>query len=216
MHGGRNNGQHRQPTVVVICFSFSLPQFWLRSEDFCYSSPYLSIKNHRRTNTQTDNMEADANNGLNCNKCSEPLYFNNESLSTEIHERTEIRRWLCCGKGFHAACLKKTTPAFRCPLCKAHTAPFQKTNKIVKSLKMWVKKKKSWAVTELAMMTILGDGISKNEAKGIRMLEMAIASGDANAMTHLGCMYYNKMCDGQTLRPEKYQQMVELLSGAAS
>ena len=104
----------------------------------------------------------------------------------------------------------------RCPLCNAHTGSFQKTGKMIKSLKKWVKKKKSWAVTDLAVMTFLGHGVPKNETKAFNMLEKAIALGDANAMAWLGVMIYGKLGGGEELEPEQNQQMMELLTRAAS
>ena len=172
-------------------------------------------------------MEAGTNNGLTCNCCSNPLYFNNDSAS--FTKRTENLRWLCCGKGMHSECWQKETLAKgqsledhtklqrsnRCPLCNAHTASFKKIGKTIKSLKKWVKKKKSWAVTDLAVMIFLGNGVPKNELKGIKMLEKAIASGDANAMARLGAVYYTNLDDGEELAPEQSQHMVELLMRAA-
>ena len=118
-------------------------------------------------------MDASTNNGLNCNCCSKPLYFNNDIFGAAINKRTEIKRWLCCGNGIHAKCWEQKTLANgrsledhaklqrsnRCPLCNAHTASFKKTGKIIKSLKKWVKKKKTWAITDLAVMTFNGDGV---------------------------------------------------------
>ena len=149
-----------------------------------------------------------------CCFCSEQLYTNNDP--PQFNERIEIKRWLCCGNGIHADCWKKRTVANggslkdhaklqgsnRCPLCNAYTASFQKTGKMIKSLKKWVKKKKNWAVTDLAEMTILGQGVPKNESKGINMLEKAIASGDANAMVFLGRLFGGKLNDGEKLEPE--------------
>ena len=118
-----------------------------------------------------------ANNGLTCHCCSEPLYFNNEYVLA-IDKGTEIKRWFCCGKGMHHLCWEQETLAKgqsledhaklersnRCPLCTAHTGSFKKTGKIVTSLKKWAKKKKTWAVTELGLMTCCGgQGIPKNE-----------------------------------------------------
>jgi hypothetical protein len=103
-----------------------------------------------------------------CCFCSEKLYFNNDPVV--FTKRTEIKRWLCCGNGIHAKCWKERTVANggslddhaklqgsnRCPLCNVHTGTFKKTGKIVKLLKKWVKKKKSWAVTDLAVMIFVG------------------------------------------------------------
>ena len=163
-----------------------------------------------------------------CEFCREQLYRNNDPIA--FTERIEIKRWLCCGKGFHNECWQKETLAKggsledhaklqgsnRCPLCNAHTASFKKTGKIVKSLKKWVKKKNLWAVTDLAMMTYIGQGVPKNESKGINMLEKAIASGNANAMVYLGGIFYEKLDRGEKLEPEQSQQMVEVLTRAAS
>ena len=138
-------------------------------------------------------MQQPSNNDPNCCCfCSEQLYFNNDP--PQFAKRVEIKRWLCCGNGIHADCWQKETLAkggslddhaklqgsHRCPLCNAHTASFQKTGKIIKSLKKWVKKEKSWAVTDLALMTFFGDRVPKNLSKGTNMLEKAIASGDVN------------------------------------
>jgi TPR repeat protein len=158
------------------------------------------------------------------------LYFNQRKTQIAITERTENLRWLCCGKGIHASCWEKETLAngrsledhaklqgsHRCPLCNAHTASFKKAGKMIKSLKKWVKKKKSWAVTDLALMTIHGEGVPKNEAKGINMLKKAIALGEANAMSLLGGIFLAKLDDGVKLEPEQNQQMMELLTKAAS
>ena len=102
-----------------------------------------------------------------CEFCREQLYRNNDPFA--FTERTENLRWLCCGNGIHADCWQKETLAKggsledhaklqgsnRCPLCNAHTASFKKTGKIVKSLKKWVKKKKTWAVTDLTLMIFM-------------------------------------------------------------
>jgi TPR repeat protein len=56
----------------------------------------------------------------------------------------------------------------------------------------------------------------KNEPKGIKMLEKAIASGDANAMAQLGGLFDHKIKNGEELEPEQSQQMVELFMRAAS
>jgi TPR repeat protein len=87
---------------------------------------------------------------------------------------------------------------------------------MIKSLKKWVKKKKSWAVTDLATMTVYGEGVPQNGPKGINMLEKAIALGDANAMASLGGIFYAILHGGEELEPEQNQQMVELLTRAAS
>ena len=121
----------------------------------------------------------------------------------------ELRSNVCCVAGMEfmlTAGRKKqwpmgdrwtTTPNFkaanRCPLCNAHTASFKKTGKMIKSLKKWVKKKKSWAVTDLALMTFHGDGVPKNKPKGINMLKKAIAFGDSNAMVYLGGIFLEKL-----------------------
>jgi hypothetical protein len=71
-----------------------------------------------------------------CCFCPEKLYVNNDP--PEFDKRIEIRRWLCCVKGFHADCWQKETlsnggsledhaklqRSHRCPLCNAHTASF--------------------------------------------------------------------------------------------
>ena len=160
------------------------------------------------------------NNGHHCSCCSEPLYFNNEHVLA-INERTEIKRWMCCGKGMHGSCWAKNQSLEdqlqgRCPLCTAHTGSFQKTGKIVTSLKKWVKKKKTWAVTDLALMTYCGQGVPKNEKRAVKMLEKAIALGDANAMHILGGLFYRKLSHGKELEPKQQQQMVELLKRGAS
>ena len=180
-------------------------------------------------------MEQKPNNGLNCNCCSEPLYFNNEYGDEAINERTEILRWLCCGNGMHSSCWEKKTldkgrslkdhaklqRSNRCPLCNTRTTSFKKPGKIVKSLKKWVKKKKSWAVMDLAVMTIKGiNGVPQNVSKGLKMLEKAITCGDVNAMATLGGLLHFKLSeelqDGQHVEPEQRQQMVALLTKAAS
>ena len=154
-----------------------------------------------------------------CDYCSEPLYINNED-DVAINERTENLRWLCCGKGIHAACWKKDLAKLqgsdRCPLCNAHTASFKKNSKMIKSLKKWVKKKKTWAVTDLAMMIFHGNGVPKNETKAIKMLEKAIAKGDANAMALLGDIFFAKYICDQQLEPEQIHQTVEMSTRAAS
>ena len=136
-----------------------------------------------------------------CCFCSGKLYLNNDP--PYFTERTENLRWLCCGNGIHADCWKKKSldkgqslddhaklqGSHRCPLCNAHTASLKKTGKMIKSLKKWVKKKKTWAVTDLAVLTYLGHGVPKNVPKGIKMLEKAIALGDANAMANLGGLF---------------------------
>jgi hypothetical protein len=163
-----------------------------------------------------------------CEFCREQLYRNNDPLA--FTERTENLRWLCCGKGFHNKCWQKETLAkggsledhaklqriHRCPLCNAHTASFKKKGKMIKSLKKWVKKKKSWAVMDLAVMTYFGDGVPQNKPKAIKMLEKAIASGDANAMAWLGRLFGGKLHDGEELEPQQTKQMMELLTRAAS
>ena len=189
-------------------------------------------KAHARNNP-INTMKLKTNNGLNCNFCSEPLYHNNDSPLLNI--RTEINRWLCCGNGIHADCWEKSTlsngssledhaklqGSNRCPLCNAHTVSFKKTGKMVKSLKKWVKKKKSWAVMDLAVMTIKGiNGVPQNVSKGLKMLEKAITCGDVNAMATLGGLLHFKLSeelqDGQHVEPEQRQQMVALLTKAAS
>ena len=82
---------------------------------------------------------------------------------------------------------------------------------MIKSLKKWVKKKKSWAVADLALMTFYGHGVPQNKPKGIKMLEKAIALGDANAMAWLGGLYPEKLKGGEELEPKQHQQMMELL-----
>ena len=48
------------------------------------------------------------------------------------------------------------------------------------------------------------------------MLEKAIASGDVNAMTWRGEMFYAKLKGGEELEPKQHQQMMELSTRAAS
>jgi len=168
-----------------------------------------------------------------CEFCREQLYRNNDPLP--FTKRIEIKRLLCCGKGFHGECWQKETLAKgasledhaklqrsnRCPLCNTRTTSFKKPGKIVKSLKKWDKKKKSWAVMDLAVMTIKGiNGVPQNVSKGLKMLEKAITCGDVNAMATLGGLLHFKLSeelqDGQHVEPEQRQQMVALLTKAAS
>ena len=161
---------------------------------------------------------AHAANGLDCCHCANKIHVNNDGV--RINDRIENLRFLCCGKIIHANCWKKSTlrgqGGHRCPFCKTNTRAFRKTGKIIKSLKKWAKKRKTWAVTDLAMMTYFGEGVPRDRSKGIEMLTKSIASGDVNAMAYLGGIYWDTAIQGKELEPKQSTEMVELLTRAGN
>jgi TPR repeat protein len=74
-----------------------------------------------------------------------------------------------------------------CPQCREEKPSTEE--EIVKQVRVWVEKGKSWAQTILASIYRHGNGVPQSYEKAIEYYTMAIKQGDPNAMYQLARMY---------------------------
>ena len=130
-------------------------------------------------------------------------------------DSSKFTRFTCCGKGLHHHCEKQLCQVKSknirnyCPLCK--TKRTRTDGEANERVKVWVKKKKAWAQSDLGTYYYHGQyGVKKDVKRAFVLFKLAAEQGYANAQCYLGIMYR----DGIGTKPD-VKRAVELFTLAA-
>jgi hypothetical protein len=133
-----------------------------------------------KTNKEEEEEEEEEEEGDECPICLENL----------PKDATKFTRFICCGKGIHGHCNKDRKSmgmGKNCPMCRAKTP--SSPEEVVKYLRPWVKKKKAWAMAQMAQMYRNGTGVKQSYEMARVLYEQAAQQGYVSAMVNLGILY---------------------------